>query len=275
MRLLALLLGGLSLRAARRVGAFFGALLWLARIRRRVALENLQRALDIDASDARRLLYQVYRQLGCAAVEFFRIPRLSGDDARQLLGDDSLARLEALRREGNGVLVLSAHLGNWDLLACAAARAGLPVNVITRTIKRRGINDYWMRTRGSCGVQLLEAAGSARRIVAALRRNELVAVVLDQHDPDGVAVPFFGRLAATSASLARLARLSGAPVLPAFLVRTDDGFRLELGEALDVSRADDDIELATARFTAAIEQAVREHPEQWLWLHRRWKLPEP
>jgi len=132
-----------------------------------------------------------------------------------------------------------------------------------------------MRTRGRCGVTLHGARGSAREIVAALRRVELVAVVLDQHEPGGVAVPFFGRPAATNASLARLARLSGAPVLPTFLVRTDDGFSLELGEALTIARDDDDVAQATARFTEAIEHAVRKHPEQWLWLHRRWKLPDP
>jgi len=245
----------------------------LLRVRRRVTLENLDRALQLTGPERLRLAGRVYRHLCVGALEFLQIPRLTRQRAAELLGD-GVSRLEQLRAD-KGLLVLTAHLGQWDLLACAAAMCGVKLHVVTRSIKAGWLNDHWMAVRRRCGVDLLAAQGSGWAIRAALRQREVVALVLDQHEPGGVAVPFFGRPAWTATALARLALATGAPVVAAFLLRDGkDGFRLILSEPLRVQRTGnhrDDISVNTAGFTAVLEEQIRQAPEQWLWLHRRWK----
>lgn len=263
---------------ARAVGVFLG---WLAfsllRIRRGVVLENIERSLGLQASAARALAARVYRHLGTGAVELLRAPDMSPAGARQLMGDDGLRRMESLVLQGKGVLVLTAHLGHWDLLACAAARAGLPLSIVTRRIKSRWLDRLWARLRESCGVRLLPDHGSAGRIISRLRKGEVVGFVLDQHQPGGLAVPFFGRPAATSTSLARLAHATGSPVVAAFLIRQPDGgYRLEVSDPLFAAAGEEgqgkDPAQATRLYTRTLEEAVRKWPDQWLWLHRRWKI---
>ncbi len=263
-------------RWLRGIGACLGWLAYALGVRRRVTLENLQRALGLPRADARRLARRVYGHLGRGALEFLTVGRLDRERASRILEGPGLGRLQQLLAAGRGLLVISAHLGNWDLLACAAARLGIPVNVVTRQIKRTWINRFWMGERAACGVRLLPAQGSAGAIFRALRQGEVVALVLDQHEPGGLPVPFFGRPAATGTAAARLARATGAPVVPAFLPREGAGFQLEVGEVVDLAWTGDraqDVQRATERLSAEVEVAVRRWPEQWLWLHRRWKTP--
>ena len=252
---------------------------WLAfsvlRVRRGVTLENLRRAsLDLSAARRLELARRIYDHLCAGALEFLRLKRLTPDRAKEIIGPDALARLDGLR-QGRGALVLTAHLGHWDMLACCAALSGLPLTVVTRQIKSSWLNRHWMSQREACGVRLL-AEGSAASVLRALRNGELVALVLDQHQPGGLELPFLGRPAATNAALARLALRTGAPVVPAFLIRSDDGYRLELGEALSLQQTGDeeaDVLENTKRFLQVLQHQVLDHPEQWLWLHRRWKVP--
>jgi Kdo2-lipid IVA lauroyltransferase/acyltransferase len=264
----------LSRRATLRLGRLLGALAFrVLRIRRRVTLDNLARALDLPPVDRLRIARRVYDHLCTGALEFLQLRQLTAPAARDLLGD-GLASIERQLEAGRGLLVLTGHLGNWDLLACAAGLCGVKLHVVTRSIRSSWINDFWMARRRACGVELHAAAGSARAILAALRRNEVVALVLDQHDPQGVPVPFFGRPAYTSSALARLAIATKTPVLPAFLLRRQEGFALQIGPVVEVQRSKDrkaDVVVNTAALTTVIEDAVRRTPEQWLWLHRRWK----
>ncbi len=259
-----------------RLGRSLG---WLAfsvlRVRRGVTLENLRRSsLDLSAPKRRALGRQIYNHLCTGALEFLRLGLLTPGRAREFMGPDTLARLDDLR-QGSGVLVLTAHLGHWDMLACCAALSGLPLNVVTRQIKASWLNGHWMRQREACGVRLL-AEGSATAVLRALRNNELVALVLDQHQPGGLVLPFLGRPAATNAALARIALSRGAPVVPAFFIRCKDGYKLELGEPIDLARTGDqgaDVLENTGRFLQVLERQICRQPEQWLWLHRRWKVP--
>ena len=279
IRLLSFVVGLLPARWTVRIGTALG---WFAfsvlRVRRRVTVDNLQQALGIGREDAVRMAGRVYRHLATGALELLQVHRLTREGARELLGD--LGPLDAELQRGKGLLVLTGHVGHWDLLACAAGLRGVPLHVVSRSIKARWINRFWMARRRQCGVTLLPSRGSARALLGALRRNEVVALVLDQHDPEGTPLPFFGRCAATSTALARLARASGAAVLPVFLVR-DAGpdpraFRVITGPAIRVPRGADprqDVLDATVQFNRILEQVIRAHPDQWLWLHRRWKVP--
>ncbi len=176
--------------------------------------------------------------------------------------------------------MLTAHLGNWEVLVRAAAALGVPVSIITRRLRAGWAERAWRRLRRG-GAGLIVAEGGARAVVAALQAGEVVGYVLDQHMPPrrAVWVPFFGHPAATSPDLARLARLTGAPVVPLFTWRGSDGRHVvEIQPPLALPRtasAADDILEGTRRCAATIEAAVRAHPEQWLWIHRRWKPPPP
>lgn len=275
LRLITGLVSRLPLSWIRALGRWLGWLTFnLLRIRRRTAVAHIGQALEMDPGASMALAREAYGQLGQGAMEFLQIGGLTPSSATALLGEEGLTKLRRVLDQGRGMLALSAHLGNWDLLACAAACAGLPVNVLTRQIKTSWINNFWMEQRRGCGVRLLPAAGSAVKIRRALQCNEIVALVLDQHEPGGVAVPFFGRPAATSDTLARLARAFGSPVVPVFLLRTRDGFRLEVDDPLALDFTEDreeDLLQITCRCTQVLEEKIRRYPAQWLWLHRRWK----
>jgi len=254
------------------MGWFIGSGL---RLRRRVVRENLGAAFSLPPRETAQLTQRIYAHLGRVLLETLRLPLLNQDKAREIIGEEALTRLMALRRPERGVLVLTGHLGNWDLLACAAAKVGLPITVVTRSIHQRSMNRWWMRVREACGVRFVPARGSAMKILRALRRGDLVCLALDQHEPGGVVVPFLGRPAATSTGLARLASATGAPVVAAFLV-ADPEYRvvLEAPLAPPASKDEQDIVVATARYTRAIEEFVRRYPEQWFWVHRRWKVAQ-
>lgn len=278
MALLGGVIGRLPVAWLHRIGAFLGWLaLWVLRVRRRVTLDNMQRAMGIPRREALHLAAAVYRHLCTGALELTRVGGLSTETAAELLGASGVRTLQGYLSRGRGLLVLSGHIGQWDLLACAAARAGLKVNVVTRQIKAGWLNRFWMAQRRSCGVTLLPAKGSGRSVLAALRRNEIVAMVLDQHEPGGLVVPFFGRPAATASGLARVARVSRAPVVPVFLLRDGVGYQLVVEPEVPVPRTGDrgeDVIRSTALFTAVLEARIRRNPEQWLWLHRRWKVAD-
>ncbi len=236
------------------------------RLRRRVARENIARALPELTPRARsQLLRRHYAHLGWTLVDTLRLPRLEVEAARELLGP-ALERLEGLR-VGRGVIVLVGHLGCWDRLACAAALAGLPLSVVTRKIKQGGVNRLWQRLRGRCGVKLLPAHGCALALRRRLRAGELVALAIDQHQPGGLPTSFFGRPALTTAGPARLAQDSGAAVVLASLVRSGEGYRLMLDRIEPGGNANE----MTQRFNDRFEAHVRAYPEQWFWVHRRWK----
>ncbi len=269
LRVLGALLRRLPLGAARSVGAFLG-LAWfhLVPIRRATSIRQIRAALGLGTADARRVARETYRNLGRSAAEFLRV-----DDAAATVRVSGWDRYLAARARGRGVVVVTGHFGNWDLLACAAALRGEPVHVVTKDLKDSGVNALWMEARRRAGVRLHAAAGSMPALVAALRAGEVVALVIDQDAPFGVALPFFGKDANTSLAPAVLARRTGAPILPVFLARDPDGagHEMQIGEEIppdDVSRS------VLMRCNAALESAIRARPDHWLWLHRRWRSAE-
>jgi KDO2-lipid IV(A) lauroyltransferase len=253
-------------------GAFAWCSGWLLyhvlRLRRRVARENLARALpELDRRAQRRLLRGHYGHLGRVLIDTLRLPLLTKPISCALLGD-ALGQLERLRR-GRGLIVVVGHLGLWDRLACAAALAGLPVSVVTRRIKRGSVDRFWQRLRARCGVQLLPAEGSALALRRRLRAGELVALAIDQHQPGGLETTFFDRPVLTSAGAARLSLDSGAPIVVASLTRCGSGLELQLDQLRDTAGLD--AQGITQLCNDTLEQQVRQRPEQWFWVHRRWK----
>ena len=268
-----------ALRLGRVAGWVFGSVL---RHHRADALAALHRSLPERTDDARRrLLDAVYRNLAVNYVEILRLAGGAPDDLEQLVifeGEEIIR--DALRR-GQGVLVLTAHLGNFDLLAMFSAQRGYPLTIVSKEIKNRTVNRLWMRLRERYGVKIVLSHNSLRACLKALKNDGLLGFILDQNRPhdQGVFVTFFGRPACTTPGLAFISAVARAPVVPAFIHRTADGrHHLRVYPALDPppDRGIDSLRRATQQYTTIIEQEIRRHPEEWTWIHRRWKTqPEP
>lgn len=265
--------------AAARLGEALGWLWYrMLPVRRSVVRTNLRRALALSPTEAEPIVRAMYLHLGRSFVELLRFgarPLPAG-----LVHAEGRAHLEGALAAGRGVLVLTAHLGNWELLVRAGTLADRPVSVITRRLRAGWAEAAWRALRRD-GPRLLPAGACARDVLAALARNEIVGFVLDQHcaAARAVRVPFFDRPAATDPDLVRLAALSGAPIVPVFTWREAEHHVVRVEPPVELPEAENARALrtaGTARCVARVEAAIRAHPEQWLWLHRRWKVgPEP
>ena len=241
--------------------------------RRRLARDQVCAALGVNRAEGARVVRRMFLHFGESVAELLGLADAEVEETRRVEGLDHLHRALDL---GRGALFVTAHLGNFELAVRGASWVGRPVSVLSKRFTSPLSQMIWRRLRLG-GPTILDSAVSGRETLAALRRNEVVVFVLDQHDPGrrAVILPFFGRPAATSAALSRAARLSGAPVLPVFTARKGGRHVVTVGAPLGVSATGSPRELAqilTAEATNAIEAAIREAPEQWLWLHRSWKV---
>lgn len=273
------LIARMPLSAALAIG---GALGWfygsVIRYHRRDALEALRRSFpEKSEQEIQSITNRMYRNLG---MNQFELLRLAGGNL-----DETNSRITVVGREivdqalqrGKGVMIMSAHFGNWDFLPMFSVKKGnYPVTIISKAIKNRAINGLWMQMRKQVGVNIIPNHNSAREALRVLRRNELLGFILDQNRPRdaGIFVDFFGRSACTTPGLAMLSAQVQAPVVPVFIHRTADGKHLL--QAFPIlepppDREPETIRKATQEYTRIIEDQVRLHPEQWIWLHRRWK----
>ena len=251
-------------------------------IRRQVARENLESAMgiELDVEDRLEIVKRMVYNLSLNYLELLTLPFIGTGGVVSRFRWRGLQELDNALGAGRGALILSAHLGAFDLLACATAARGYPVTIISRTPRSSLTRAVWMGYRSAAGVHILPERGSLREVLKALRAGGLVVLVLDQnmHRDRGVFVDFFGRPACTLDSLAVIAMRTGAPVVPAFTWRSDDGMHEAVFmPPVELARSGDakvDIIKNTQRFTELLEQQVRAHPEQWLWLHRRWRTQQ-
>ncbi len=247
----------------------------LVPIRRQVARENIGASLGLSGRSRERLVRAMYLHLGQSFTEFLRYGSVAPDDLPVRIHGQ--AHLDAALARGRGVIFVTAHLGNWELLVRSSALVNGSVMVVSKALKSSLAHRLWMKQRRG-GAEIVFPTGSARRLVAHLRRNGVVGYVLDQHTPSDRAVwlPFFGRPAATSPDVVRLARTTGAMVLPVFIRRGEADHQIQVGGPIALPntgrRKHDELE-GTRRCLGAVESAIRETPGQWLWIHRRWKTP--
>jgi Kdo2-lipid IVA lauroyltransferase/acyltransferase len=262
---------------ARRVLATaIGALAYAFGIRRRVALDNLQAAFP-EKTDAerRRIARGAYRNLALGVLEALTVDGLSRPALEQAVVTDDWAPIEAAYRGGKGLLVATAHFGSWELFAEVMARRGNKLSAVVRPL-RGALNARLVESRRAAGIGLIPARGAIQGAVRALRRGEAVAMLMDQAlaAKSAAFVPFFGRPASTTLALSVAAKRSGAPAFVVMAAREGSGLRMYVEGPFQVPSTDDpraDLIAHTAQLTAAIERHIRRHPEQWLWLHRRWK----
>jgi KDO2-lipid IV(A) lauroyltransferase len=266
---------------AQRLGSALGDLLyWSVRRYREVARRNLTASFGWEAVRVEAVVRQVFRNIGKSVVEFLRLPALSEQEVRRLCELEGVEHLRAALAAGRGAMVITAHYGSWELLAARLVVEGFPLSVVARDADDDAINALINQIREGCGYRVIPRQTAPRGILEALRRNEVVAVLMDQNTTQGGQfVPFFGRMAATAIGPAVLALRTGAVLLPGFSIRLPDDRHLWRAYPPVVPARTQDLEAdvleLTAHLTRIIETQVRADPTQWLWIHDRWRHRPP
>jgi KDO2-lipid IV(A) lauroyltransferase len=250
---------------------------------RRAAVVNLRLAFpDLSDGERRRILRSLVRQVGWMAGEFARFPRYTREGIERIVVLDSFENFDAAQRLGKGVLFLTGHTSAWELAPFAQALYGYPLHFLVRPIDNPRVEALVNRYRCLSGNTPIEKNKSARAMLQILHAGGTVGILIDQNTSleEGVFVDFFGVPACTTSGLARIALRTEATVVPAFLFWDEQmrKYRLRFEPAIELQRTGDeqrDIVENTARFTRAVEDYVRRHPEQWLWVHKRWRTRPP
>jgi len=261
------------------LGRRLGDLVWLALPgRRRMALANLSAAFpDMTAIERRRIGRRSFQHLGVMATEVCRALREPVESTLARVNVEGLDHVKRVMSSHGRSLVITAHLGNWELLTLAYRISGVPLSFVARPLDVPAFDGVMRRLRATAGATIIDKRAAVRPVLEALRRGGLVAILLDQNASrrEGVFVPFFGRPASTSRSAATLAIRTGTPILPLFIRRERHGrHRITVKPPIEPApgpTTEDGVADLTRRCTAVIEEAIREAPDQWLWMHARWR----
>ena len=265
------------------LGANFGSL--VGRLDRRhatIARANLHAAYGEALSERqrRRILRACWRHFGRITFDALAFPRLDRSALGTILKVQGFDNMRNALAAGRGVLVFSAHYGHWEAGAYAMGLLGVPAAMIARPLDNPLLERRLVALRGGTGAAVIPKRRAVRETMRALAHGTAVAILIDQDARgDGVFVPFFGRLAATTPTLALLALRTEAPIVPIFArVEADGTIAVHVEPVLEVQATGDrdaDVLRLTAAATAVIERWVHQDPEQWLWMHRRWKTRPP
>ncbi|MBF5045756.1 lipid A biosynthesis acyltransferase [Simulacricoccus sp. 17bor-14] len=274
--------GGLSLGTRDAIARFVGGLAYALGIRLKVALDNLAQALPEKSEAERRAIAKgAYLTMARVVLESIGTgERLHpGWEQDPVVGEEAFRRLRAHVDGGQGALLVTAHFGNWETLGEMLIRRGVPLNALVRPLKG-ALNTRIALERLRVGAGLIYPKGAIQETNAALKRGECVYMLLDQALPakSALFVPFFGRPASTTPALAVAAQRTGMPVFVVMGVRNARGhvqMHVEGPIAPPPPGTPEPLVEHTARVTAALERTIRQYPEQWLWLHRRWKVAPP
>ncbi len=278
------LLGLLPRPAARFVGAAFAAVAYAVRAPlRRAALFNLRLAFPEWSEAQRRLVCRsMIRQVGWMAGEFSQFPKYTRENIERIVILDGFENFDAARRRGKGVLFLTGHMSAWELAPFAQALYGYPLHFLARPVANRRVDALINAYRCRSGNQPIDKNRAARAVLKVLAEGGTVGILSDHNAvlEESVFVDFFGIPASTTSGLARIALRTGAAVVPGFLCWDEARrkYRLRFEPAIAIARTGDeeaDVIENTARFTRAIEDYIRAHPGQWLWVHKRWKTRPP
>ncbi|PIE35492.1 lipid A biosynthesis acyltransferase [candidate division KSB3 bacterium] len=270
----------LPCRMALRLGEFIGDLLYrLLPRRRRIGYNNLTIAFGETLSDREkdRILRTNFRNLGKSLAELLQFPRMSVDYLREkvtIVGQENFLNA---KQKGRGVIYLTAHVGNWEMSSHAQSSLGNPLSIVVRPLNNPYLDNVLTRLRTMHGNKLLARNKSMRQIITSLKNKEAVGILMDQNAlrSRGIFVDFFGKPACTVPVIAILALRYHVPVIPGFIVRTGfDTHTLHLGPEIEIQRTGNtqqDIAANTEHFNSIIADFIRQHPEQWFWIHNRWK----
>ena len=266
---------------AQWLGAVLGQLgYWALWSCRRLTLQHLAEALGGDTTprQRRRIARRLFRHLGMNFVEWLSLPKLDARNIRRHVdAPGAVERVRAALAQGRGVIMLSAHLGNWELLADYFGLTGeFRGGVVARRLRYPEYEAFLTQARRVKGVETFDRDASFRDLLRRLRDNQCIGILPDQDvdSVDGVFVDFFGRPAYTPVGPVALALAGGAVLLPSYIVREGRRHRIIIDEPMELVRTGDrqrDLIENTQRWSRITESHIRQYPDQWVWMHRRWK----
>jgi len=244
---------------------------------RRVGMCNLSMALpDLSRDERASIVDGVFRSIARMLVTFSRFPRLTKDNIHEWIRYEGYEHFAHSLQRGKGVLFATAHLGNWELSAFAHSLMSAPMGVVVRPLDNPRIDKLVESRRAASGNRLIEKKDFARSILQALKNNEAVGILIDQNAglDNGVFIDFFGVPACAVVGFAKLAAHSGAAVIPGFALWSEEErkYILRFYPPLPLTG---DATLDTQILHAQLECVIRKYPDQWLWIHRRWKTRPP
>lgn len=269
-----------ALGLARAGGAFAFAVVWRQRNK---TLENLRRVFGAEKSESeiRLIGKKVFQNLALTGAEFLQFSKLRAEFLEKIVESSKAQKLyDQILAEGKGLISVTAHIGNWELLAGIFGMKGYKGGVLARRIYYEPFNRWIVGLRQSIKVPTIYRDDSSKEILKILARNEIIGLLPDQDmaNMKGIFVRFFGKPAYTVVAPARLCLASGAPMVPNFLIRMPgDRYEVVAGKVIrapqNVSR-DEAVKIITEDWMQQFEKVIREYPEQWVWMHNRWKTQE-
>jgi len=260
-----------------RTGAAMGRLFYQFSGRyRHIAIRNLRNAYpEKTEAEIKKTARAVFENIGKIPYEVCWSTCMRNDELCRHVSIHGIQYIRNAYEKGKGVLVLTAHIGNWEMLSVVGALIGYPTSIVYRPLDAKPLERFTVKMRTRFGTALIPKKRAFRKILKRLRKKEMVALLMDQNVAmrEGVFAPFFNIPACTNKGLALLALKTGAPVVPIFVLRTEKGYKGLVLPEIPLVRAGDkikEIELNTSAYNQVIENVVRQHPEQWFWVHRRW-----
>src|SRR5579864_273626 len=278
------ILGILPRPLARAFGISLGWVVYALHLRlRRVGMRNLELAFpEKTVAERARILRGEFTSLGRQLAEVCQFPRYTLENVDDVVVYDGFENYERARARGKGVLFLTAHFGGWELSAFAHSLHGHWMHIVMRPMDNVYLDRMIREYRTMHGNKTVDKDDFVRGLLSAMKAGEMVGILMDTNmtPPQGEFVNFFGIPACTASGLARIALRTDAPVIPGFTIwdKALGKYRLRFDPAVELIRSGDleaDIIANTQRFTSIIEEYVRKYPEQWLWVHRRWKTRPP
>ena len=250
---------------------------------RKIAIQNLHIAFAREKSEReiRSIAKRNLQNLGMMAIEFFRLPKMNVESFQGKVNIEGLEIYKKALNNKKGVLLLLSHFGNWEMMGLMSKFLGNSIAVIARPMKKnKRLNRFVTEIRSGTGLEVISTEKASRKVMRVLSQNRMVGILIDQRAKrsEGVWVDFFGKKAPSTPALAVLAMRTGAPVLPVFMVR--NGYRkhrLMIKEPLqlvDTGNIKKDVETNTQLMNQTLESVIRQYPDQWFWVHRRWQRKE-
>lgn len=269
----------LPLRAVQKLGGALGVFVYsVLGFRRGVTLENLRHAFPEKSNDElNRIAQDAFRNVGTALLELVWVPRLVPERIRKVVSFENTELVKEVCSRGKGVLLLTAHFGNWELLAQSVkVFFDIPLNIIVKTQSNSLIDRKVNERRTRQGSKIVPMDLAVREVLRALRAGEAVGIVADQSAAkENIAVEFFGRNVPTHEGPAVFSLKTGAPILLLFSIRKPDGTYRVMVEELPTSDLvgynKENVVVLTKRHVKRTEEIIRAHPDHWMWMHKRWK----
>lgn len=254
---------------------------WIARKYAKITLENLRSVFGGEKTDSEihRIARQVFKNISRNAVELVRFPKISKTNIDNIIRIEGSEILDREFSKGKGIIVVTGHIGNWEMMAITLRIKGYPGVAVGKRIYFHKYDEYLNSLRRYHDVNIVYRDDSPRKILKVLRSNGIVGIVADQDvdSVEGVFINFLGRKAYTPAGPAVLAKATGASLVPVIMIRDGRRHRLIVNdpiELVDTGNKEADVVVNTQRWSDVLESYIRKYPDQWVWMHRRWKTKE-